>query len=71
MAKRPSKEYADFDHLMGDLLQVSKADVDTQVKAHQARQAANPRKAGRQRKGVTAASADGLVADAPRAGSAD
>lgn len=71
MAKKPSKEYADFDTLMGKLLKVSKAELDAQVKAHQERQAANPRKAGRQRKAVTAPSADAPAADAQSAGLAD
>jgi hypothetical protein len=71
MAK-PSKEYTAFNALMGDLLKVSKAALDAQVKAHQQRQAVNPRKAGRQRKAVTEPSAaDAHGADAQSAGSAD
>jgi hypothetical protein len=38
MAKEPSEEYRAFDATMGELLKVSKANVDDQVEAHQERQ---------------------------------
>jgi hypothetical protein len=43
---RPSKEYAAFTKVMGQLLTVSKADLDERVRAHKAKAALNPNKRG-------------------------
>lgn len=43
---RPSKEYARFDRMVGQLLTVPKAELDARVQAHKERAALNPRKRG-------------------------
>ena len=43
---RRSKEYRAFDAVMGDLLSVSKADLDARMQAHKELAALNPRKRG-------------------------
>ena len=46
MAKRPSKEYAAFDCLMGKLLTVPKSAIHERHAEHKKRVALNPRKRG-------------------------
>lgn len=47
MAKaNSSKEYAEFDRLMGQLLTVPKSDLDARVREHKERAALNPNKRG-------------------------
>ena len=46
MGQKPSEEYTAFDALVGDLLKVSKPELDAKVKAHKERAALNPSKRG-------------------------
>jgi hypothetical protein len=43
---KPSKEFQEFDSLMGKLLTVPKSTIDERVAAHKRKAALNPRKRG-------------------------
>lgn len=64
MARKPSEEYTAFDGLIGDLLRVSKADLDAKVKAYKERAALAPNKRGPKPKVKPSASASGASHDA-------
>lgn len=50
---KPSQEFRAFDALVGNLITVSKTDLQAKVDAHKAEAAQNPRKRGPKPKGVT------------------
>lgn len=57
---KPSEEYTAFDGLVGDLLKVSKADLNKRMEAHKRKAAKNPNRRGPRRK------ADGPLPPLPK-----